>query len=806
MQIIQDFKDYTNNTFELSPFQEKACQSIIQNKHVLVTAHTGSGKTLPAEFAIYYFVHVLKKKVIYTSPIKALSNQKYKEFKDKYKSMEVGILTGDIKHNPEADILIMTTEILQNNCFKQQNRGLFLDFEINMEEELGCVIFDEVHYIDDEDRGTIWEQTMIMLPDHIPFVMLSATIGQKEIFAKWIEKITNKEVVICHYDKRVVPLCFYEYYNIPDKYVSNIKDKSKKDLFHSKLKSNLKKIKMNDFYDYNILKNTKKCNFELSKDKYHVAQKFVVNECLKELRDNDMFPCLMFVFSRKQVEHYAQQITTPLYLEGEKDSYIEPYFRQKIVNHFSNWREYISLPEYKFYADLLEKGIGIHHAGMLPVFREIMEIMYEQKYIKCLIATETFAIGLNMPTRTVLFTSLYKHDGNKMRMLRSHEFTQMAGRAGRRNLDKIGHVILMSNFYEDPSETEYNHLFQTTPKVLKSKFRISYHLVLNYLHIYSEDDFIQMVEKSLMNIDIENQIKKNIINLKSLKNELQVYENMMTAYDFNLIEFFKHYDDIKEKMKLSKNKEKKKLSREIKNIEETHSQRMKQKHIYEKYTNLLQSIKQENIEKEFAENYIKEQIKGLYNLLEKNGFIDGNKKPTQKGLNACYLHELPSLVFCDFYENNNKLKDYNETEIICILSCFYDLKVKDDYKEHNPSCVKRELSYIKEKMNYYIDNEFNFNLYITCKYNLQYDLMEYIKTWYETIENENQCVEFLNTLKQEKDIFIGDFMKCCMKIINMCNELSVFCENDMNFELLEKIKKIQTKIQKHIVTNQSFYL
>ena len=321
MQIIQDFKDYTNNTFELSPFQEKACQSIIQNKHVLVTAHTGSGKTLPAELAIYYFVHVLKKKVIYTSPIKALSNQKYKEFKDKYKSMEVGILTGDIKHNPEADILIMTTEILQNNCFKQQNRGLFLDFEINMEEELGCVIFDEVHYIDDEDRGTIWEQTMIMLPDHIPFVMLSATIGQKEIFAKWIEKITNKEVVICHYDKRVVPLCFYEYYNIPDKYVSNIKDKSKKDLFHSKLKSNLKKIKMNDFYDYNILKNTKKCNFELSKDKYHVAQKFVVNECLKELRDNDMFPCLMFVFSRKQVEHYAQQITTPLYLEGEKFIY-----------------------------------------------------------------------------------------------------------------------------------------------------------------------------------------------------------------------------------------------------------------------------------------------------------------------------------------------------------------------------------------------------------------------------------------------------------------------------------------------------
>lgn len=806
MEIIEDFKNYTNNSFELSEFQEKACLSIIQNKHVLVTAHTGSGKTLPAEFAIYYFVHVMKKRVIYTSPIKALSNQKYKEFKEKFKSMEIGILTGDIKHNPEANVLIMTTEILQNNCYKQQNRGLFLDFEINMENDLGCVIFDEVHYIDDIDRGTIWEQTMIMLPDHIPFVMLSATIGQKEIFGKWIEKMTNKDVVICHHDKRVVPLCFYEYYNIPDKYVTNIKDKTKKKIFQQKLDSNLKIIKKNNFYDYNILKNTKKCNNELNKDRYRVAQKFVINECLKELRDKDMFPCLLFVFSRKQVEHYSQQITTPLYLEGEKDSYIEPYFRQKIINQFTNWREYISLPEYKFYVNLLEKGIGIHHAGMLPVFREIMEIMYEQKYIKCLIATETFAIGLNMPTRTVIFSSLYKHDGNKLRILQNHEFTQMAGRAGRRNLDKIGHVILMTNLYDDLNESEYNRLFQTTPKILKSKFRISYHLLLNYLHVYSENDFINMVKKSLMNLDIDNQIKKNEININTLKNEINEYENIIKSYDFNMKEFFTHYNELKEKIKISKNKERKLLNREIKNIEETYEKRIKQKHIYEKYCDVIDSIKREENEKQFAENYIKEQIKGLYILLEKNNFIDNEKNPTQKGLNACYLHEIPCLVFCDFYEKYNKLKDFNETEIVCLLSCFYDLKINNDYKEHNTPLLKEEMNYIQEKINYYTDNELNYNLYITCKYNIQYDLMLYIKTWFENIENENQCIDFFNTIKLEKDIFIGDFMKCCMKIVNICNELIIFSENDSNFELLEKIKNIQTKIQKHIVTNNSFYL
>ena len=146
------------------------------------------------------------------------------------------------------------------------------------------------------------------------------------------------------------------------------------------------------------------------------------------------------------------QITTPLYLEGEKEARLEPLIRQTIVNTFANWREYVCLPEYQMYVDLLEKGIGVHHAGMLPVFREIMEILYEKKHIKCLVATETFAIGLNMPTRTVLFHSLYKHDGTQMRLLQSHEFTQMAGRAGRRNLDTRTHLMSrnMSGFFMVP--------------------------------------------------------------------------------------------------------------------------------------------------------------------------------------------------------------------------------------------------------------------------------------------------------------------------------------------------------------------
>ena len=806
MDVIQDFKTHTNNDFQFSDFQDNACIAIKENKHVLVTAHTGSGKTLPALFAIYYWVHVMGKKVIYTSPIKALSNQKYKEMKEQFPDMEVGILTGDIKHNPEAQVLIMTTEILQNHCYKQKNRGAYLDFQMNLHEELGCVIFDEVHYIDDMDRGTIWEQTMMMLPNHVPYVMLSATIGQKEIFAKWVQVMTHKDVVICHHDKRVVPLTFYEYFTVPNKYVDNIQDKNKKKLFVEKTRSSLRVIKTPDTYNYAELNQTKKCALELHKDRYDVRQKYVLNECLRELRDKDMFPALLFVFSRKQVEHLATQITTPLYLENEKDAYISSFVRQTIVNTFTNWREYVELPEYTFYVDLLEKGIGIHHAGMLPVFREIMEILYEKKHIKCLIATETFAIGLNMPTRTTIFSSLYKHDGTQLRLLQSHEFTQMAGRAGRRNLDKVGHVVLLTNLYDTPSEGEYKVLFQGTPKVLKSKFRITYHVLLNYLHEYSEEDFIQMVQSSMMNTDIDKQIHRCNTNIIQYQEEEKKYQSMIDALPFDAMDYFQQYESLQEKIKYSKNKERKRLSNQLRSMEEQDHRKLKQKHLYDTLQEQIKQRREEESARCFAENYIKDQIHGLYDILKSNHFIDETHQPTQKGLNTCYIHEIPCLVFSDFYEEFHKLKHLNEVNLLCLLCCFYDLKVKDDFKVHIPPFLKDELRYIDGKINQYADHELRYNVYVTCKYKLQYDLMDSMKQWYESVDDSAKSVSFFQDLKREKDIFIGDFMKCCMKIVNMCNELKIYGTNDNQFDFVEKVNTIQNNIQKNIVSNQSFYL
>ena len=210
--------------FPLSDFQKYSIQAIVEGQHSLITAHTGSGKSLPADFAIQYFVG-LGKKVIYTSPIKALSNQKYYEFVAKYPHISFGIMTGDIKVNPDADVLIVTTEILMNHLFIESS-NLQLQFQMDIQRDLACVVFDEIHYINDADRGRVWEQTILMLPPHIQMIMLSATIDSPEKFAAWCEKPdSGKQVYLSSTNSRIVPLIHYGYMVVNDGTLKAIKDK-----------------------------------------------------------------------------------------------------------------------------------------------------------------------------------------------------------------------------------------------------------------------------------------------------------------------------------------------------------------------------------------------------------------------------------------------------------------------------------------------------------------------------------------------------------------------------------------------------
>ena len=499
---------YPNNTpyskifdsypFSLYDFQKFAIEGIEKNKHILITAHTGSGKTLPAEYAIKKFCRN-GKKVIYTAPIKSLSNQKFHEFTQKYPDINFGILTGDIKFNPEADCLIMTTEILRNTLFQKQMLEketltpgqLSLQFDIDIKNDLAAVVFDEVHYINDRDRGKVWEESIMMLPDHCLMIMLSATIDRANKFAAWIESQKECEVWWIPTTQRIVPLTHYLYMTVPDSLSEKYAVKMPKlhDMLHNPIQIKAQNKHFQDLQYHTF----SKVNDYFVKNRIRVHHSFVLNKIVKNLEHKKLLPAICFVLSRKKCEEYAKQITHSLN-DGKTMNIIQKECSKILINKLSNHKEYIALPEYDEMVKLLMKGIAFHHSGVMPILREMVEILFEKGYVKLLFATETFAVGVNMPTKTVLFTGLKKFDGNGFRYLLPHEYTQMAGRAGRLGLDTKGVVIHLNNLFSLPSLQEYRTMLCGTPQRLESKFSIHFNLILRLLSI-KQNNFQHFVEK-----------------------------------------------------------------------------------------------------------------------------------------------------------------------------------------------------------------------------------------------------------------------------------------------------------------------
>jgi superfamily II RNA helicase len=608
-------------------------------------------------------------------------------------------------------------------------------------------------------------------------VMLSATIGEKERFAKWIESIKENKVTICSTTTRVVPLIHYVYFCVPPKMLE-VMDPPTKKLFESK--NNV--LVSLEHMEETINKNNKCLQYLKTNDKT-VNRKYVVNQLCEKLREKEMFPALFFVFSRKQVEELANDIMVPLFDQGEKDYEIEPICRQLLVSKVSNWKEYMMLPEYQHYLKLLHKGIGVHHAGMLPIFREMMEILYDKKYIRVLFATETFAIGLNMPTKTVCFTSLYKHDGNKNRLLYSHEFTQMCGRAGRRNIDTVGHVILMTNLYHPVETTSYHKLLYSSPKVLKSKFKINYSLILH------SDSPKENIQKSLMYQDILNEISYADTLMADLR---KIYDEYFPLLKIEIV--CKHYMNLKEDLSIAKNKIRKQILKEMNDIEGRPEFEV-QLSLYHKINELRTELNKQETFKRYAQCYVKNQINAIEHILRDNHFVDKKREM------ASSIHEIHPLVFSDLYEKYDGFKAHSATDIYCMLSCMYDIKVSDERKEHLPTELVSELKYMIERMEYYNDQEVKYEL-CSSYTNIQYDMMKYVKQWLQGCGNEVEAIQLIHEMKREKEWFTGDFIKCCLKLVNMAKELEDVCDLDF----LEKIKEGSSKLLKFVCTNESLYL
>lgn len=434
--------------FPYDDFQKKAISAIDGDSSIFVSAPTGAGKTVIAEHVIADAI-TLRQRVVYTAPIKALSNQKYREFVKAYGEDAVGILTGDVNINRDAQIIVMTTEIYRNTLLDEENTL----------RNVAWVIFDEVHYLDDQERGTVWEEAIIFSPKETRILALSATVPNAREICDWMEQILERPMTLVEETKRPVPLSFY--------FQAQNRIYDEFEAFKNEAYKNLSKPKSRRFYPRSR----------------RPAPDVVPNSLprlLEHLKKQDGFPCLYFAFGRRLTEELANSTVTCFSLPKEERQEIEKRFRELCQRY-----DVTDEPAVRKLQPMIRNGVAFHHAGMLPTIKEIVEQLFNEKRLKMIFATETFALGLNMPVRTVIFDCLRKYYPGGFNTMRTRDFFQMAGRAGRRGMDDFGRVYIRINPRQIKAEQVRQCVYGKAQPVL-SQFNASYATLLNLYDKHGE--------------------------------------------------------------------------------------------------------------------------------------------------------------------------------------------------------------------------------------------------------------------------------------------------------------------------------
>lgn len=471
--------------FTLDKFQEDAIHSIEKHNSVVVSAATGTGKTLIADYIIDKFLKK-GKRVIYTAPIKALSNQKYRDFIKEYGKDKLGILTGDIVINDRAQILIMTTEIYRNMLLSH-----------TIVPDLSYVIFDEIHYMNDPERGTVWEESIIFSPNSVRFLCLSATIPNAEQFASWIREIKKHKVDVVKYMKRAVPL----QHSLFDNELGVVNSNRAK-----------KMIQMERAGDRFFRKRQKRGIGKKKRRELNPPNHLFL---IEYLREKDMLPSIFFTFGRKMCrDHALESIKEFDFTTQKQKDEISRIYSEIMPAQLKQMRSIQELRK------IIVKGIAIHHAGLLPKAKELVEVLFSKGLISVLYATETFAVGINMPARSVCFDSLRKFDGRNFRYLHSKEYYQIAGRAGRRGIDKQGYVFAMI----DKTMCDISKVISITSsdsEPIISQFQLSVNMVLSLIDHYDEYQIETILKQNFGYFVKRQRSDKQIRIISSFKNMMR---------------------------------------------------------------------------------------------------------------------------------------------------------------------------------------------------------------------------------------------------------------------------------------------
>ncbi|XP_011378115.1 helicase SKI2W isoform X1 [Pteropus vampyrus] len=512
--------------FEPDVFQKQAILHLERHDSVFVAAHTSAGKTVVAEYAIALAQKHMTR-TIYTSPIKALSNQKFRDFRNTFG--DVGLLTGDVQLHPEASCLIMTTEILRSMLYSGSD----------VIRDLEWVIFDEVHYINDAERGVVWEEVLIMLPDHVSIILLSATVPNALEFADWIGRLKRRQIYVISTVARPVPLEHYLFTgNSPKTQGELFLLLDSRGTFHTKgyyAAVDAKKERMSKHAQ----------TFGAKQPTHHggpAQDRGVYLSLLAFLRTRAQLPVVVFTFSRGRCDEQASGLTSLDLTTSSEKSEIHIFLQRCLARLRGSDRQ---LPQVLHMSELLHRGLGVHHSGILPILKEIVEMLFSRGLVKVLFATETFAMGVNMPARTVVFDSMRKHDGSTFRDLLPGEYVQMAGRAGRRGLDPTGTVILLCKG-RVPEMVDLHRMMMGKPSQLQSQFRLTYTMILNLLRVDAlrvED----MMKRSFSEFPSRKDSKAHEQSLAELTKKLGALEEPdVTGQLVDLLEYYRWGEELTE--------------------------------------------------------------------------------------------------------------------------------------------------------------------------------------------------------------------------------------------------------------------
>ena len=748
--------------FELDEFQSCACNFIDDGKSVVVCAPTGAGKTVIAQHAIHKALEE-GKRIFYTTPLKALSNQKYYDFCEKYGSEKVGLLTGDTSINRNGQIVVMTTEVFRNMLYGT-NFGSVSDNLKNVK----YVVLDEVHYMNDEQRGTVWEESIIYCPTNVQIIALSATVANADELTDWINTVHSKTELV-NTDFRPVPLRFY-YFDSSQPYKLlplltpsgqlNNKIKPEKRVFGRKLQN----------------------------------KKSYVKDIVRNLQEADMLPAIYFTFSRKKCDEQMEKCASlDLITKGERAQI------QQILD------EYIAENPHLYnnkHIEYLLCGVASHHAGLLPAWKILVEKLFQKGLIKVVFATETLAAGINMPARSTVISSISKRTDSGHRTLTASEFLQMSGRAGRRGMDEVGYVTIVGTQFQTPEEVAELVLSDANP--LESRFSPSYSMVLNLLQRFSLDEAKELILKSFGYFSAGSRLQpllkaqeqiKNEINARDFVCPFKLTDSQMHEYDKLRYIYVQNRQTYKKicKQERSKNRplspEAIKFGKETKlMLERMHSFQCDNCKLYKKHSKTLEVLTRFDARLSKLDKEIERQKDIFWNkflahrsVLTDFGYLKDDY-PLEKGVTTSQIRSENELFVAEviFSHVLEDLKPSQLAAVVCALTT-EDLRIDIPHLPISEPVRKtlNQIKNIKRKLEkaqgrYNIEDPMYINAYFSSL----------IELWVEGAEWE--------TITEQIDVGEGDIVRSFKRVVDVLRQFTTISNvpEALAFTAREAIDKI----------------